>query len=51
MKNNKTIRRLQCFAVTLILIFTLFGATPVYAAGVAEVTFKPFEIKTYLCYR
>lgn len=39
MKNNKIIRRLQCLCLTLLLIFTMLGATPVYATGVTEITF------------
>ena len=39
MKNNKIIRRLQCLCLTLLLMFTMLGATPVYATGVTEITF------------
>lgn len=39
MKNNNTFRRLQCLCLTLLLMFTMLGATPVYATGVTEITF------------
>lgn len=39
MKNNKILRRLQCLCLTLLLMFTMLGATPVYATGVTEITF------------
>ena len=39
MKNNKTLRRLQCLCLTLFLLFTMLGMTPVYAMGVTEITF------------
>ena len=40
MKNNKIHRRLQCLCLALLLMFTIIGATPVFATGVAaEVTF------------
>ena len=39
MKNNKIIRRLQCLCLTLLLMLTMLGATPVYATGVTEITF------------
>lgn len=39
MKNSKIIRRLQCLCLTLLLMLTMLGATPVYATGVTEITF------------
>lgn len=39
MKNNKIIRRLQCLCLTLLLMLTMLGTTPVYATGVTEITF------------
>lgn len=39
MKNNNILRRLQCLCLTLLLMFTMLGATPVYATGVTEITF------------
>lgn len=39
MKNNNILRRLQCLCLTLLLMFTILGMTPVYATGVTEITF------------
>lgn len=39
MKNNNILRRLQCLCLTLLLMLTMLGATPVYATGVTEITF------------
>lgn len=39
MKNNNILRRLQCLCLTLLLMFTMLGATPVYATGVTKITF------------
>lgn len=39
MKNNNILRRLECLCLTLLLMFTMLGATPVYATGVTEITF------------
>ena len=39
MKNNNILRRLQCLCLTLLLMFTMLGMTPVYATGVTEITF------------
>ncbi len=39
MRKNKILRRLQCLCLTLLLMFTMLGATPVYATGVTEITF------------
>ena len=39
MKNNKILRCLQCLCLTILLMFTIFGATPAYATGVTEITF------------
>ena len=39
MKNNNILRRLQCLCLTLLLVLTMLGATPVYATGVTEITF------------
>ena len=39
MKNNKNLRRLQCLCLTLLFMLTMFGATPVHATGVTEITF------------
>lgn len=39
MKNNNILRRLQCLCLTLLLMFTMLGVTPVYATGVTKITF------------
>ena len=43
MKNSKLIRRIQSFALAILLIFVMLSATPAYASGVTEITFAAVE--------